>query len=137
VAARRADGRGPSTAAYGGGPPPRQMWGRRLRLSDPIISRPQSHKAAGRLSTQLRTFAALQWLLRACVNNKLSSHRGSIMPVENDPMYPKWKAALDRLTETKLAVERGDASDTDLSAAQTEYDNVCDEIDGVDRASGS
>jgi hypothetical protein len=54
------------------------------------------------------------------------------MPVEDDPMYPQWKVALDRLTETKLAVERGDASDTDLSAAQAEYNRVCDEIDKID-----
>ena len=56
------------------------------------------------------------------------------MAVEDDPIYPEWKAALDRLTATKLAVEGGDASDTDLAAAQAEYDRVCGKIDEIDRA---
>ena len=47
-------------------------------------------------------------------------------------MYPKWKTALDRLTETKAAVQRGEASSDDLSLAQAEYDRICGEIDKID-----
>ena len=57
------------------------------------------------------------------------------MPVEAYPTYPKWRAALHHLTETKGAVQRGEASSADLSAAQAEYDRICGEIDEIDGVS--
>jgi hypothetical protein len=50
------------------------------------------------------------------------------MAVEDNPRYPEWKAALDNWIDAKAAQARGEASKTDVSLAEIEYNRVCDEI---------
>ena len=51
------------------------------------------------------------------------------MPIESHPKFAEWKAASDKLNETRLAVERKEAGKVELSLAQMEYDKISREID--------
>ena len=50
------------------------------------------------------------------------------MAVEDHPMFPKWKSALDHLIKAKEALKEGRATQKDVDKALDEYNKIADEI---------
>ena len=50
------------------------------------------------------------------------------MAVENDPRFPKWKAALENLLAVTEARKNGDATDAEVNEARKAYFKIADEL---------
>lgn len=51
------------------------------------------------------------------------------MPVEDHPLYSKWRAALEELIAADDARKAGVASDADVTYAAEEFRKIAEEID--------